>query len=61
MISVKNKKLILLVVVLLRVLTHDGIFTSQRRLPNKPQPPEIRIAIRRPWRRGTKNANSRSS
>jgi hypothetical protein len=61
MLNVKSKKLILLVIVLVRVLVNDGIFTSQRKLPNRPQPPEIRVAIRRPWRKGVKNANPRSS
>jgi hypothetical protein len=50
----RMKKLILLAVVLFRLLTHDGIFLSQRRVPPKPQPAEVRVAIRRPWKRGKK-------
>jgi len=48
------KRFIFLSIILIRVLTHDGFFLSQRRFPPKPQPAEIRIAIRRPWRKGRK-------
>jgi hypothetical protein len=48
------KKLILLAVVLFRLLTHDGLFMENRRVQPKSQPPEVRSAIRRTWRRGRK-------
>lgn len=48
------KKYLLLSVVLFLLITHDGVFLSQRRMPPKPQPAEVRVAIRRPWKRGRK-------
>ena len=48
------KKLILLSVMLFRLFTHDGIFLSQRKMPPKPQPDEVRVVIRRPWKKGKK-------
>ena len=48
------RKYILLVVMLFRLFTHDGIFLSQRRIPPKPQPAEVRVSIRRPWKKGKK-------
>lgn len=51
------KKLILLSTLTLRLLTHDGVFLTQRRMPPKLQPAEVRVAIRRPWKRGKKKVN----
>ena len=50
----KMKKLFLLAVLVFRISTHDGIFLTQRRIPPKPQPSEVRVAIRRPWKKGKK-------
>lgn len=49
-----KKKRILPFLILLRLLTHDGIFLENRRIQYKPPPPEIRAAIRRTWKRGQK-------
>jgi hypothetical protein len=40
-------KLLLPVLIFLRMSSHDGIFTDQRRFPTKKQPPEIRRVERR--------------
>jgi len=50
----RMKKLFLLVVMIFRLSTHDGIFLTQRRMPPKPQPAEVRVAIKRPWKKGKK-------
>jgi hypothetical protein len=48
------KKKILPILILLRILMNDGLFMENRRTQPKPQPPEVRAAIRRTWRRGRK-------
>ena len=48
------KKIILLSIILFRLITHDGVFLSHRRIPPKPQSGEVRVAIRRPWKKGRK-------
>jgi hypothetical protein len=48
------KRIILPILILIRLLTHDGWFNDNRNIKIKQQPPEIRSAIRRTWRRGRK-------
>jgi len=49
------KKTILPILILIRLLTNDGFFNENRNIKIKQQPPEIRFAIRRIWKRGTKH------
>jgi hypothetical protein len=50
------KRIVLQLLILARLLTHDGIMLENRRpIPNK-QPPEIIRFIRRPARRGRKKS-----
>ena len=51
------KKKIVPILILLRLLTNDGIFLENRRPQIKSQPPEIRAAIRRIWKRGEKRVS----
>ena len=51
------KKKILPILILIRLMTNDGIFLENRRPLSRPQPPEIRAAIRRTWKRGKKNVS----
>lgn len=48
----KNK--ILPILILIRLLTNDGLFNENRNAKVKQQPPEIRSAIRRTWKKGGK-------
>ena len=48
------RKKLLPILILLRILMNDGLFMENRRAQPKPQPPEVRAAIRRTWRRGRK-------
>ncbi len=48
------KKKLLPILILIRILMNDGLFMENRRAQPKPQPPEVRAAIRRTWRRGRK-------
>ena len=48
------KKAILPIIILIRLLTNDGFFNENRNIKIKQQPPEVRSAIRRTWRRGRK-------
>jgi hypothetical protein len=48
------KKTILPIIILIRLLTNDGFFNENRNIKIKQQPPEVRSAIRRTWRRGRK-------
>jgi hypothetical protein len=48
------KKAILPILILIRLLTNDGFFNENRNIKIKQQPPEVRSAIRRTWRRGRK-------
>jgi hypothetical protein len=48
------RKKLLPILILMRLLTHDGLFMENRRVQPKSQPPEVRSAIRRTWRRGRK-------
>jgi hypothetical protein len=48
------KKKILPILILLRLLTHDGTFLENRSPKPRIQPPEVRAAIRRTWKRGRK-------
>jgi hypothetical protein len=51
------KKAILPILILIRLLTNDGLFNENRNAKVKQQPPEIRSAIRRTWKRGGKNVS----
>ena len=48
------KKNLLLTIILLRLLTHDGIMLENRRPQPKRQPPEVIKFIRRPCKKGRK-------
>ena len=48
------RKKLVPILILLRLLINDGLFMENRRIQPKPQPPEVRAAIRRTWRRGKK-------
>jgi hypothetical protein len=52
----KRKKL-LPILIILRLLTNDGIFLENRRNQYKPPPAEISAAIKRPWKRGKKDVS----
>ena len=45
---------ILLILILLRLLTNDGLFMENRRNQPKRQPPEVIRFIRKPAKRGRK-------
>jgi len=51
------KKVILPILIFIRLLTHDGWFNDNRNIRIKVQPPEVRLAIRRIWKRGAKNVS----
>ena len=51
------KRIILPILILIRLLTNDGFFNENRNIKIKQQPPEVRSAIRRTWRRGKKMYN----
>lgn len=48
------KKTILPIIILIRLLTNDGFFNENRNIKIKQQPPEVRSAIRRIWKKGAK-------
>jgi len=48
------KRIILPILILIRLLTNDGFFNENRNIKIKQQPPEVRSAIRRIWKRGKK-------
>jgi hypothetical protein len=50
------KRIVLQLLILARLLTHDGIMLENRRPIPKKQPPEIIRFIRRPARRGRKKS-----
>jgi len=50
------KRIVLHLLILARLLTHDGIMLENRRPIPKKQPPEIIRFIRRPARRGRKKS-----
>jgi hypothetical protein len=50
------KRIVLQLLILARLLTHDGIMLENRRHIPKKQPPEIIRFIRRPARRGRKKS-----
>ena len=47
------RNILLLSVIALRLITHDGVFLSHRKIPPKPQYKEVRMAIIRTWKRGS--------
>ena len=51
------KKAILPIIILIRLLTNDGFFNENRNIKIKQQPPEVRSAIRRIWKKGAKNVS----
>lgn len=51
------KRIILPILILIRLLTNDGFFNENRNIKIKQQPPEVRSAIRRSWKRGKKNVS----
>jgi len=51
----KNK--ILPILILIRLLTNDGLFNENRNAKVKQQPPEVRSSIRRVWKKGGKNVS----
>ncbi len=51
------RKKILPILIIIRLLTNDGVFLENRRNQYKPPPPEIRAAIKRTWKRGKKNVS----
>ena len=51
------KRTILPILILIRLLTNDGFFNENRNIKIKQQPPEVRSAIRRIWKRGTKHVS----
>ncbi|MFZ9900634.1 MAG: hypothetical protein ACO3D4_04015 [Vulcanococcus sp.] len=48
------KSLALLAVIGLRVAMNDGLFLEQRRMPARQQSKDLRAAIMRTWKRGSK-------
>ena len=48
------KRIILPILIIIRLLTNDGFFNENRNIKIKQQPPEVRAAIRRTWKRGVK-------
>lgn len=48
------KKKFLLLIIILRLITHDGVFINVRRPQPKPQPAEVRVFIRRTPKKGKK-------
>jgi hypothetical protein len=54
------KKIILPILILIRLLTNDGFFNENRNIKIKQQPPEVRSAIRRTWKKGGKNVSLQS-
>ena len=54
------KRAILPILILIRLLTNDGLFNENRNAKVKQQPPEIRLAIRRVWKKGGKNVSIQS-
>ncbi len=52
------RKKILPILILLRIMMNDGFFMENRRNQPKPQPPEVRAAIRRTWKRGIKKLSN---
>ena len=48
------KRIILPIIILIRLLTNDGFFNENRNIKVRQQPPEVRSAIRRNWKRGKK-------
>jgi hypothetical protein len=54
------KRIILPIIILIRLLTNDGFFNENRNIKIKQQPPEVRSAIRRIWKKGGKNVSLQS-
>jgi hypothetical protein len=50
------KRIVLHLLILARLLTHDGIMLENRRPIPKKQPPEVIRFVRRPARRGRKKS-----
>lgn len=48
------KKITLILIILFRLVSHDGIMLDKRRPQPKRQPPEVIRFIRRPCKRGRK-------
>lgn len=48
------RKKILPILIIIRLLTNDGIMLENRSPKPRIQPPEVRAAIRRTWKRGRK-------
>jgi hypothetical protein len=44
----------LLAMISLRVAMNDGVFIEQRRMPTRQPSKELRAAIVRPWKRGSR-------
>ena len=54
------KRIILPILILIRLLTNDGFFNENRNIKIKQQPPEVRLAIHRIWKKGGKNVSLQS-
>jgi hypothetical protein len=50
------KKILLIGLLIMRLITNEGVFLNARRIPPKKQFPEIIRFIRRPAKRGRKKA-----
>lgn len=48
------KSIVLPILIVIRLLTNDGIFLENRRPKPKFQTGEVKAAIHRPWKRGEK-------
>lgn len=48
------RKKLLPILIFIRLLTNDGLMLENRSPKPKQQPPEVRSAIRRTWKRGSK-------
>jgi hypothetical protein len=51
------KNNLLPIMIILRLITNDGILLENRNPKPKQQPPEVRASIRRIWKKGAKNVS----
>ena len=47
------KSIIIFLFLFLRIIENEGVILEKRRPKPRTQPPEIRIAIKRPWKKGS--------
>ena len=54
------KNNLLPIMIILRLITNDGMILENRSPKPKQQPPEVRASIKRTWKKGAKNVSVQS-